>query len=73
MSSSMHIDKKKKDIVIVGEGPTHRLGNTTLRTEARYPINFTQLGKRFVLSLHYNRSKSFLFVNVTKNNSLLIT
>ena len=73
MSSSMHIDKKKKDIVIVGEGPTHRLGNTTLRTEARYPINFTQLGKRFVLSLHYNRSKSFLFVNVTKNNSQLIT
>ena len=30
------------------------------------PINFTQSDKRFVLSLHCNRSKSFLFVNATK-------
>ena len=29
-------------------------------------INFTQSGKRFVLSLHYNGSNSFLFVNATK-------
>ena len=29
-------------------------------------FNFTQSGKRFVLSLHYNGSNSFLFVNATK-------
>ena len=32
----------------------------------KYPINFKRLNKRFVLSLHYNRSNSFLFVNTTK-------
>ena len=40
--------------------------DTTLTVEAKYPISFTQSGKRFVLSLHYNRSNSFLFVNATK-------
>ena len=66
LSSSMQIENKNKDILILGEGPTNRLDDTTLRTEVRYPIHFTQLGKRFVLSLHHNRSKSLLFVNATK-------
>ena len=60
MSSSVHVDNKRKKFV---EGPTQGLDDTTLKTEAKYPINFTQSGKRFVLSLHYNESNSFLFVN----------
>ena len=63
MSSSVHVDNKGKDILILGEGPTQGLDDTTLTAEAKYPINFTQSGKRFVLSLHYNGSNSFLFVN----------
>ena len=39
---------------------------TVLTAEAKYPINFTQSGKRFVLSLHCNGRNSFLFVNATK-------
>ena len=66
MSSSVHVDNKGKDILILGEGPTQGLDDTTLTAEAKYPINFTQSGKRFVLSLHYNGSSSFLFVNTTK-------
>ena len=66
MSSSVHVDNKEKDILILGEGPTQQLDDTTLTAEAKYPINFTQSGKRFVLSLHYNGSNSFLFVNATK-------
>ena len=66
MSSSMHIDNKGKDILILGAGPTQGLDDTTLTAEAKYPINFTQLGKRFVLSLHYNGSNNFLFVSATK-------
>ena len=66
MSSSVHVDNKGKDILILGEGPTQGLDDTTLTAEAKYPINFTQSGKRFVLSLHYNGSNSFLFVNATK-------
>ena len=53
-------------LTILDEGPAQRLNDTTLAAEAKYPISFTQSGKRFVLSLHYNGSNSFLFVNNTK-------
>ena len=52
MSSSVHIDNKGKDILILGEGPTQGLDDTTLTAETNYPIIFTQSGKIFVLSLH---------------------
>ena len=38
MSSSVHVDKMKKDFLILTEGPT---------AEAKYPFNFTQSRKRF--------------------------
>ena len=66
MSSSIHIDNKNKDIVILDEGPTQGLDDITLTAGAKYLINFTQLGKKLVLSLHYNESNSFLFINITK-------
>ena len=65
MSKSVHIDKGK-DTLILGEGSTQGLNDTTLTAEAKYPINFTQSGKTFVLSLHYNGSNTFLFSNATK-------
>ena len=37
-----------------------------LTEEHKYPINFTKLRKRLVLSLHYNGSNSFLFLNALK-------
>ena len=40
MSSSIHIDNKKKDILILGRGPTHGL-ESILTTEKMYSINFT--------------------------------
>ena len=66
MSSSVHIDNEKRNILILDEGPTQGLDDTILTEEAIYPTNFIQLNKRFVLSLHNNESNSFLFVNVTK-------
>ena len=66
MSSSAHIDNKGKYILILGVEPTQGLDDTTLTAEAIYPINFTQPNKRFVLSLHYNGSNTFLFVSATK-------
>ena len=62
MSSSVHIDNKKKDILIVGEGPKQELEDTTLTAEAKYPMNFTQLRKRFVLSLQYKGRVSYLLM-----------
>ena len=64
MSSSANAENK--DVLILNEGPTQRLDDTTLTTEEKYPINFTQPRKRFVLSLYYNGSNSFLFLRGTK-------
>ena len=48
MNSSVHVDNKGKDILILGEGSTQGLDDTRLTAEAKYPIDFTQSGKRFV-------------------------
>ena len=53
-------------MLILGEGPTQGLDDPTLATETVYPINFKQPNKRFILSLNYNGSNRFLFVNATK-------
>ena len=37
-----------------------------MTAEAKYFLNFTQSGKKIVLSLHYNASNSFLYVNAIK-------
>ena len=62
ISSSSHIDNKKKDILVLGKGPTQGLEHT-LTAEKMYSINFTVTKKKFCLSLHYNGANSYLFVN----------
>ena len=66
ISSSMHIDNKKKDILILGEGLTQGVEGTTLTAEKIYSINFTASTRKFCLSLHYNGGNSCLFVNGTE-------
>ena len=56
----MHIDGTNKNILVLGEGTIQSLDNATIIAEAKYVINLTESGKRFVLSLHYNGSNSFL-------------
>ena len=65
MSTSTHIDNKKKDILVLRRGPTQGL-ESTLTAEKMYSINFTLTKKKFCLSLHYNRANSYLFVNGTE-------
>ena len=65
-SSSVHIDNLKKDILILGKGPVQGLDDTTLTAEAQCSINFSISNRTFCLSLHYNGSNNFLFVNATK-------
>ena len=65
MSSSAHIDNKKKDILVLGIGSTQGLEHT-LTVEKIYSINFTVTKKKFCLSRHYNGPNSFLFVNGTE-------
>ena len=64
MSSSIHVNNKKKDILVLGRGPMQGL-ESTLTAEKMYSINFTVTKKKFCLSLRYNGANSYLFVNGT--------
>ena len=65
MSSSAKIDNRKKDILILGKGPTQGLEHT-LSAEKLYSINFTKKNTKFSLSLHYNGANTYLLVNGTE-------
>ena len=53
MSSSAHVDNKKKAILILGKGPTQRLEHT-LTAEKMHSINFTVKNKEICLiSIHF--------------------
>ena len=66
MSLSVHIDNKKKYILILGKGPIQGLDDTKQTTEKVYLINFTEYSKKFCLSFHYSGTNSYLFVNGTE-------
>ena len=68
MSSYVRVDNKKKDVLVLGFSPTQGLDDTTLTAEAQYLINFSRSNRKFFLSLHYNGSNSFVFVNAAKIN-----
>ena len=61
MSSSIHVDNKKKHILILGKGPTQELGGTPSPAEKMYSINFTESNYKFCLGLHYNEANSYFF------------
>ena len=63
MSSSAHVDSKKKDILIFGKGPRQELDDATLTAEKKYLIDFTESRKKLCLSLQNNGVKSYLVVN----------
>ena len=58
MSTAINIDNKKKDMLVLGRGPTQGL-ESTLTAEKMYSINFTVTKKKFCLN-------SYLFVNGTE-------
>ena len=66
MSSSVHVDNKKKDILVLGKGSTQGLDGTTMTARKLYSINFAKNNKKFCLSLHYNGANSYLVVNGTE-------
>ena len=66
MSSSVHIGNKKKDILILGKGPTQGLDKHSLTAEKMYSVNPTDHRVKYCLSLDYNGANSYLFVNGTE-------
>ena len=63
MSFSVHATNRANHIYVMGEGLTQGIHDTTIYVENNYYRNFTNPGKNFVLSLHYNGDDSYLFVN----------
>ena len=63
MSFSVHKTNRANDIYVMGTGLTQGIHDTTLYAEKNFYRNFTDPGKKFMLSLHYNGDDSYLFVN----------
>ena len=63
MSFSKHANNERNNIYVMGKDYVQRINDTTLYAEKIYYRNFTDLGHKFVLSLHYNGNNSYLYVN----------
>ena len=63
MSFSVHATNRANHIYLMGTGLTQGINDTTIYAEKNFYRNFTDFGKKFVLSLHYNGDDSYLFVN----------
>ena len=62
-NSVNHKNNKENNIYIMGDGFVQVSNDTTLYLEKTYKTNFSAVGKKFVLSLHYTGDDSYLFVN----------
>ena len=63
MSFSAHATNRANHMYLMGEGLTQGIDDTTIYVEKNYWRNFTNPGKKFMISLHYNGDKSYFFVN----------
>ena len=63
MSFSIHATNRANHIYLMSTGLAQGINDTTIYTEKNFYRNFTDFGKKFVLSLHYNGDNSYLFVN----------
>ena len=63
MSFSVHATNRANQIYLMHTGLTQGINDTTIYVEKNFYRNFTDPGKKFVLSLHYNGDDSYLFVN----------
>ena len=63
MSFSTHSTNKANNIYVLGKDFVQGINDTTLHAEKIYKINLTEPNKKFVLSIHYNFSNSYLFAN----------
>ena len=67
MSSSLHANNKKNNILALGKDFVQGMNcTTTIYAEKLYSVNFTENNKKSCLSLHYNGANSYLFVNGTE-------
>ena len=58
MSFSAHATNRANHIYLMGDGLTQGINDTTLYVKKNYWRNFTDPGKTFIISLHYNGDES---------------
>ena len=63
MGFSKHANNKANNIYVMGKDYVQKINDTTIYAEKMYYRNFTDPGKKIVLSFHYNGNDSYLFVN----------
>ena len=63
MSFSIHATNRANHIYVMGTDFIQGINGTTIYAEKNVYRNFTDPGKKFMLSLHYNGDDSYLFVN----------
>ena len=66
MSSSVHVDNKGKDILILGKGPTQGLGEHSFIHKKCIQLILLIIEEKCCLSLHYNGANSYLFGDSTE-------
>ena len=63
MSFSVHATNRANNMYVMGGAFVQGINDTTMYAEKKFYRNFTDPGKEFVLSLHYNGDNSYLFAN----------
>ena len=63
MSFSVHATNRANHIYVMGTEFVQGINDTTIYAEKNFYRSFTNPGKKFLLSLHYNGNNSYLFVN----------
>ena len=63
MNFIAHATNRANHIYLMDDGLTQGINDTTLYVEKNYWRNFTDPGKKIILTLHYNSDKSIFFVN----------
>ena len=63
MNFSVHATNRVNNIYIMGTGLTQGINDTTIYAVKNFCRNFTDFGKKFMLSLHCYGDDSYLFVN----------
>ena len=63
MSFSKNANNQANNIYVMGKDYITQVNDTTIYAEKMFYRNFTEPGKKFILSLHYNGDNSYLFAN----------
>ena len=66
MSLSIHANNRANNIYVLGNFLVQSINSTSIYAEKIYSKNFTELGKKTLLCLHYNSSNSYSFNNGTQ-------